>query len=391
MKKIEDQLRELFANDRDHYKINDPYANLINVFKKPEAFDFAPETADELQMPKLLTKLRLPGKMDCSVVNRESFLKNFEDFSRGILKGISWDNIFVAGGSVLGPLMNIGEKTRALSFKDSDIDIFVYGLTPEKALEKVEEIFFKIQANTNASGEIVRTKNSVTIIGQYPVRHVQIVLRLYKSPAEILMGFDVDCCALGFDGTDVWALPRAARALSKRYNLVDMTRRSLTYETRLYKYAKRGFAVAVPGLMRHMIRSDLYQLRPWQVHGLAKLLLFEHALTNPNGRYKNRPASGAENSSEENGVWRPKGHRLRAYKKDEFSEDRIHEFEQIEQLKDEEEIQVDADHDYSNLFLPWGPQWYTHQIVKELLFRDKAQWATTGKHVVLVGLDGKFV
>jgi len=27
-----------------------------------------------------------------------------------------------------------------------------------------------------------------------------------------------------------------------------MSRRSLTYETRLYKYAKRGFAVQVPGL-----------------------------------------------------------------------------------------------------------------------------------------------
>ena len=27
-----------------------------------------------------------------------------------------------------------------------------------------------------------------------------------------------------------------------------MSRRSLTYETRLFKYAKRGFSVGVPGL-----------------------------------------------------------------------------------------------------------------------------------------------
>jgi len=35
---------------------------------------------------------------------------------------------------------------------------------------------------------------------QYPYRSVQIVLRLYHSPAEILAGFDIDapCCA--YDG-----------------------------------------------------------------------------------------------------------------------------------------------------------------------------------------------
>lgn len=35
---------------------------------------------------------------------------------------------------------------------------------------------------------------------QYPYRAVQIVLRLYQSPAEVLAGFDVDapCCA--YDG-----------------------------------------------------------------------------------------------------------------------------------------------------------------------------------------------
>ncbi len=41
----------------------------------------------------------------------------------------------------------------------------------------------------------------VFFAAQYPYRAVQIVLRLYHSPAEILAGFDVDapCCA--FDGS----------------------------------------------------------------------------------------------------------------------------------------------------------------------------------------------
>ena len=38
---------------------------------------------------------------------------------------------------------------------------------------------------------------------------VQIILRVYHSPSEVLCGFDVDPCCVGYDGTTVWALPRA--------------------------------------------------------------------------------------------------------------------------------------------------------------------------------------
>jgi hypothetical protein len=34
----------------------------------------------------------------------------------------------------------------------------------------------------------------VTFLGDYPVPHIQIILRIYKNPTEILMGFDIDCC-----------------------------------------------------------------------------------------------------------------------------------------------------------------------------------------------------
>jgi hypothetical protein len=131
------------------------------------------------------------------------------------------------------------------------------------------------------------------------------------------MGFDIDCCAVGFDGEKyahihtcthinilnasfyqtsafvcchsllntfllflptilfcfrVWALPRARRALIKRYNLIDMSRRSLTYEVRLYKYSKRGFAVAVPGFERHLVSQELYTKKPYQGRSFTFLI-----------------------------------------------------------------------------------------------------------------------
>ena len=36
--------------------------------------------------------------------------------------------------------------------------------------------------------------------GQYPYRSIQVVLRLYSSPSEILTGFDVDAPCFAYDG-----------------------------------------------------------------------------------------------------------------------------------------------------------------------------------------------
>jgi hypothetical protein len=44
--------------------------------------------------------------------------------------------------------------------------------------------------------QVVRTGNAVTVLAGFPHRHVQIVLRIYKSPAEVLMGFDIDSYAI---------------------------------------------------------------------------------------------------------------------------------------------------------------------------------------------------
>ena len=106
----------------------------------------------------------------------------------------------------------------------------------------------------------------------------------------------------------MWALPRARRSINYRYNLVDLSRRSLTYESRLQKYAKRyaphtsplgrtgpparskgalllmcvcvhawfrGYAVAVPGLDRSRVDPFLFRKTLKSVHGLAKLLIMD--------------------------------------------------------------------------------------------------------------------
>ncbi len=90
------------------------------------------------------------------------------------------------------------------------------------------------------------------------------------------MGFDIDACCCGFNGKRAFVLPRTRRAITKEFCLVDMSRRSLTYESRLYKYALRGYAVAVPGLDRSNVDPDLFTKKMSEVNGLAKLLWMEY-------------------------------------------------------------------------------------------------------------------
>jgi hypothetical protein len=86
------------------------------------------------------------------------------------------------------------------------------------------------------SCEVIRTSRAVTILNTYPFRHVQIILRLYKSPAEVLLGFDIDACTFGFDGQKVWATERGRRALTKRYNLVQKNKHKLTKQNKRNVY-----------------------------------------------------------------------------------------------------------------------------------------------------------
>jgi hypothetical protein len=101
------------------------------------------------------------------------------------------------------------------------------------------------------------------------------------------MGFDLDCVTVGFDGRNVWCLPRCHRALTRQYNLVDLTRRSTTYESRLMKYSTRGFEVAVPGLrLKDVDWGALSKSAHNSTKGLMRLLKLEQSYKGNKGGWK---------------------------------------------------------------------------------------------------------
>ncbi|KAI0350817.1 ankyrin [Trametes cingulata] len=287
-------LRKLFATDRGNARLQDPYVGLVDVFDAPA--DIRTTRArivaneDDLTAHYILPlneKQRRKEGEPAMVSSLDEFKKNWAIFSEGSLSQLTdWSNVVAAGGSVqacLAPVPGSAKTSkRAMrkyfhnsAFPTSDVDLFLYGLTPEQAEAKMQAIYEAVRDSVPWDVTCVRTKHTVSIHSQYPYRSVQIVLRLYASPAEILAGFDVDAPCCLYDGERVWANPRAIVAMMRQCNTVDMSRRSPSYEVRLTKYAARGFEVHVPTLRREDIDPTIFERSIVRVQGLARLLVLE--------------------------------------------------------------------------------------------------------------------
>ncbi|KAJ3300926.1 hypothetical protein HDU76_005966, partial [Blyttiomyces sp. JEL0837] len=362
---LENSNRKLFAQDRNHPAIADPYASLVSVHDGPEPgssvkalAQFPEEAAVPVIMP-IPPELRIGAGLPCTV-DKEEFIFNWRIFTENSLQFLKWDNVFAAGGSVLACLAPVPDEMRYSpahlremyreKFPASDIDLFIYGLDEASAKTRMEEIYNQIVDAVPFETLSFRTSHAVTIVSQHPYRYIQIVLRLYKSPAEVLTGFDVDCCAVGFNGKDVYCAPRAFCALVTQTNTIDLTRRSPSYEVRLAKYAERGYEIRFPGLKRDCVDPQIYEKGFDKVVGLAKLLLFEE-LKLPSARF------GFKEKQRERKL-RPPHENAGGYAALSYSRSR--------DLKSQG---VDAS-DYQAVFLPYGPKWTARKIANKALKKD---------------------
>lgn len=105
---------------------------------------------------------------------------------------------------------------------------------------------------------ITRTKNALTFSFGYfeNIKDYQIILRLYQTPSEILHGFDVDCCCMGYNRDGLWMTQRCLYSLTYGYNTVNFNRMSPSYEYRLAKYGTRGMAIKVQNFDRSNINIE---------------------------------------------------------------------------------------------------------------------------------------
>ncbi|KAF3482235.1 ankyrin repeat protein [Arthroderma uncinatum] len=387
-------LRQIFAQEPTNALLADNHVNLVPLYDGDGTADLLVQARDLRSEPKevsdkyilsLKDEDRKPNGSPAIVTTFKEFQTNFNLFSESSLSDLDWSNVVAAGSSVVSALLPVPEeynesKRQLRHFYHqkfapaSDVDLFIYGLNEEQAIEKIKQMEQKIKDSILYETTSVRTKNTITIVSQYPTRHVQIVLRIYKSIAEIVTGFDVDCACVAYDGHNVYAAPRAVAALMTQANRIDLTRRSPSYENRLSKYSHRGFEVFWPELDRSRIDPTIFERSFMKTVGLARLLVLER-LPTPSDREmymeqrrleRGRPPL-ITNS-------RRNMRKLRGNIKNDWEDE-------VADWVDEEEIS-----DYHTITIPYGEKFHARKIEKLLYTHDlllNAEWNNQKRDVNL--------
>ncbi|KAG9249517.1 uncharacterized protein F5Z01DRAFT_669023 [Emericellopsis atlantica] len=379
-RQYENQLRAVFAQDRSNPVLEDPYINVLPLFNentehiKVRARNLEAESEEEKSkyiMP-LSQDERRPDGSPATVRNLAEFQNNFNIFSESSLVDMDWSNVVAAGSSVINTLLPVPKEYTTTKRKlreyyhekfcpASDVDLFLYGLNHEQAIEKIKQIEQSIRDALLNEVTVVRTKYAITIASQYPVRHVQIVLRVYKSISEILTGFDIDAAGGAFDGQQVWVTPRALASFITQTNHIDLSRRSPSYENRLSKYSHRGFEVYWADLDRSRIDPTIFERSFARTLGLARLLILERLPTSSaREAYLNRRRQERGRPS----AYRQKFH-LGGNIKD-FYEDEVADW------LSEEEVS-----NYHTFTVPYGEKFNAKRIEKLCYTRDlllNAEW-----------------
>ncbi|KAJ5757194.1 uncharacterized protein N7511_007376 [Penicillium nucicola] len=379
-------LRQTFAQAPSHASIQDNHVNIVPLYDQNRATDIRirarnleAETAEEREkyILPLSDEIRRSNDSPAVVPSLDEFQHNFALFTEGSLSEIDWSNVVAAGSAVVTSLLPVPEKYRNSKrglrqyyheefAPASDVDLFLYGLTEEQALDKIKHIEDKIRNTILYETTTIRTKNTITIASQYPNRHVQIVLRIYRSIAEILTGFDVDVSCAAYNGKQVFASPRAIAAYMTQFNQIDLTRRSPSYENRLSKYSHRGFEVYWPQLDRSKIDPTIFERSFTRTEGLARLLVLEKlpgSQDRDNYLQKRRQERGRPALNVY--MRRRQGKELRGNIKDAW-EDEVPDWQEQDQVSD-----------YHTFTIPYGKNFNAKKIEKLLYTKDlllNAQW-----------------
>ncbi|KAK6504385.1 hypothetical protein TWF506_002586 [Arthrobotrys conoides] len=298
----ENYIRELFAQDSANPVLANNHLGLAPVYAGYEehieirARDLGSEPEDEKAkyiMPLEEEKRKKNGEK--AIVGLQQFKKNFRIYSESAFMNLDWSNVVAAGSSVMTALLTIPEEhqkshksLREYYERMSDeqikrdeepyIDLFLYGLDEAAGLKKLEHIESTVRDNILWDMTCVRTRDTLTIVSQFPNRPIRIRLCLYSSISQLLHSSDfrVECACVAYDGEQIYTTPRGIVSWISQSNMINTSQLDLLgeYESSLYKYSLRGFEVFYGNLHKDSIDPSIYKFSTNHLHGLAKLLAF---------------------------------------------------------------------------------------------------------------------
>lgn len=236
----------LFDKDWSQIWATDEFLRLSD----PEVFT---KDVDEQGLVILTPEMRvaLGFKED---IDTDAYLRNTFECENLLKEKGRYDNFVIAGGSVVDMLLGRNNK-------ESDCDIFCYSyerksnpgipgkfepqLDIDQLVKDVEATFgltycsftkksinFRADKRSPNGNKIYRV---VTLLRQ----RYQIIRSVYRSILQILLGFDLDCACVAFDGVNFLATNRFIKSWQTKTNLVDPGRYGGSYLYRMKKYMDR--------------------------------------------------------------------------------------------------------------------------------------------------------
>ena len=203
------------------------------------------------------------------LANSAIFSQAFDRITQRIFKGFDWSNIIVAGDMVLCALLHTDPANDdADDIRNVFLNLYIHGLDRNAANQKIEQIYSTWNDNLPDSAEkiLVKTARTLTYRPSHPHPVIQIRLKLYQNPTDVLMGLDLDPCAVAYDGSSVFMLPRCARAIETGYMVytndliyghrLSESGRLPARPVRLFKYASRGFGLRIQPSFAKFLQAD---------------------------------------------------------------------------------------------------------------------------------------
>lgn len=208
--------------DKDLYTVNDLFRSDIQLFDRNDIFYITNLQYDRDMFPKEHKK------------NPDFFKTEWKEYIEDLFPEFPYENILMAGGHICAML----SYSYWVSTSGIDLDLFVYGIKDKNIANRKLEQLISYFDETHGIYSLNISKNCVSLQLGNKMR-IDIVLRLYNTKSEILHGFDIGAAAVGWDGEEILFTTLSKFTYDYQTIIVDLSRRSTTFEKRLVKYVNR--------------------------------------------------------------------------------------------------------------------------------------------------------
>ena len=179
------------------------------------------------------------------IKSKDDVLKDFETKTKGIFKGMCWNNVILAGGFTFGLVNNLHNSL----ISSTDIDLFIYNdvddIDENNGTSTVQNIL-KHFSQFNPY-YITRGKVITLIIPDFEY-DIQIIPTSKKSPREIIESFDFSYVKMYYDGNDIYTTLDGLIGLKNAITIYKPQEENNKITTiRLYKAIVKGLKIRYNG------------------------------------------------------------------------------------------------------------------------------------------------